>query len=270
MSSPSAPPRAARAPVVRLPRLVNASRFAAKRDVHWHEHPGMELVLVTEGHCRCEAGAKTLDARAGTLFVLPKRVPQFQHTPVFTRTTYAVIDDFDHCFDDTARTVNVQNDPFVPRWMEDLCELRHAPQFAEKGADRVSVAGALALAVLERINRIENRSADDAEWHPGLARAVRHLETRRGESVTVGELARHAHLSPSHLTALFRERFGCGPLQHLQKMRMVHARRLLEAPYLTVQEVAAECGYDDANYFVRIFRKHHKMPPGAWREKCGA
>lgn len=267
---PKAPsPHAARPAVVRLPRLVNASRFAAKRDVSWHEHPGMELVLVTEGCCRCEAGAKSLDARAGTLFVLPKRVPQFQHTPVFTRTTYAVIDDFDHCFDDAARTVDVSHDPLVPRWMEDLCELRHAPLPGERAPERNDVAGALALAVLERINRIENRSAAAAEWHPGLARAVRYLETRRSEAVAIEELARYAHLSPSHLTALFRERFGCGPLQHQQKMRMAHARRLLEAPYLTVQEVAAECGYDDANYFVRIFRKHHKMPPGAWREKRG-
>ncbi|GEM_PF-6267562 len=46
---------------------------------------------------------------------------------------------------------------------------------------------------------------------------------------------------------------------------MAHARELLLNRYMSVGEVAARCGYEDANYFTRLFHKIHHCPPGEYR-----
>ena len=86
------------------------------------------------------------------------------------------------------------------------------------------------------------------------------------QPIDVPALAAQSHVSTSHLTALFRRKFRCGPLRYHQNLRMSLARRLLLNPYLSIGEIAQNCGYEDVNYFVRLFRKRHEVPPAKWRQ----
>jgi transcriptional regulator GlxA family with amidase domain len=97
---------------------------------------------------------------------------------------------------------------------------------------------------------------------------VRYLERRSLEATTVGDLARHAGVSASHLGALFRARFGCGPLKYQLRLKLQLAAKLLANSYLGVAEVGAACGFPDPNYFSRIFRAQHGMPPREWRRRA--
>ena len=83
----------------------------------------------------------------------------------------------------------------------------------------------------------------------------------------MNHLARASALSASHLAALFRQHLGCAPMAWLQQQRLELACRLLRNAYLSVAEVAAACGYPDANYFARLFRQRHGCTPGAWRRR---
>ena len=51
----------------------------------------------------------------------------------------------------------------------------------------------------------------------------------------------------------------------LQNYRMAHARRLLQQPYCDIKEVAFQCGYPDAGYFARQFKKIHLCSPTEFR-----
>ena len=53
----------------------------------------------------------------------------------------------------------------------------------------------------------------------------------------------------------------------LQNYRMAHARRLLQQPYCDIKEVAFQCGYPDAGYFARQFKKIHLCSPTEFRFK---
>ncbi|WP_223622492.1 AraC family transcriptional regulator [Microbacterium sp. EST19A] len=98
-----------------------------------------------------------------------------------------------------------------------------------------------------------------------LERAMRYLEARVDGNIQVSELAALVDMSPSHLSALFRQATGSGPAAFHTSLRMSHARNLLDTTSLSVREIAAAVGYADPLYFSRHFRRLHGLNPTSYR-----
>ncbi len=246
--------------LAQLPIVHFAGRFIGGGDVPFHGHPGTELVFVTSGRCAVRISGQLLEGAAGALFVLPAGVLHNQESRGPATTTYANFTMPTRAFSAAARTIAVGRDSPIAGWLEQLADF-------ELTASPPAVRGALALAVIESLNHREQRESHHRELHPGLLKAVRRIETDLLEELTVKDLGRAADLSPSHLTALFRERFGCGPGAYQQRQRLALAGRLLRNSYLAVSDVASSCGYPDANYFARLFRQAFGCSPRAWRTR---
>ena len=63
------------------------------------------------------------------------------------------------------------------------------------------------------------------------------------------KLARSVNISPSRLHQLFKDETGLPPAKYLHLLRMERARELLENSYLSVKEVMACVGFNDASHF---------------------
>ena len=72
-------------------------------------------------------------------------------------------------------------------------------------------------------------------------------------------------LTRSRFTVLYKEFFGLPPNEELVKMRLELGERLLKETELSVKEIAGKCGYGSVEYFIRLFKKHHGVPPGKFR-----
>ncbi|MDQ0728264.1 AraC family transcriptional regulator [Microbacterium sp. W4I20] len=116
-------------------------------------------------------------------------------------------------------------------------------------------------------NLLTRIAADSILPHEGsaLERAMRYLEARVDGNIQVSELAALVGMSPSHLSALFREATGSGPAAFHTSLRMTHARNLLDTTSLSVREIAAAVGYTDPLYFSRHFRRLHGLNPTGYR-----
>ena len=66
---------------------------------------------------------------------------------------------------------------------------------------------------------------------------------------------------------LFIAQTGFPPVRYLQRLRLRRARLLLEGTLLSVKEVMALVGYNDASHFSRDFRRQHGASPTEFR--CG-
>lgn len=80
-------------------------------------------------------------------------------------------------------------------------------------------------------------------------------------------LAESIGISTNHLTKLFRAMTGLSTQEYLTMRRLEHARELLSGTTGGIAEIVEQCGFSDANYFSRCFRKHHGMSPTQFREK---
>jgi len=94
-----------------------------------------------------------------------------------------------------------------------------------------------------------------------IAYMLEHLNQR----LEVATLAALARVSPSHFFALFKRRTGCPPIDYFIRLRMQHARELLDAGSLHVKDVAEALGYEDPFYFSRVFKAVNRIPPSRYR-----
>lgn len=84
------------------------------------------------------------------------------------------------------------------------------------------------------------------------------------QNLTLEEIARSVSISPYYFCRLFREELGVSFTEYLTKVRLGKAVDLL-AQGLSVKECCFALGYNDPNYFSRIFRKYYQVSPSEYR-----
>lgn len=83
----------------------------------------------------------------------------------------------------------------------------------------------------------------------------------------VAELAERMHLSISHFQYLYRNFFGISCIQDVIEARIAYAQHYLVTTEMTVQALAAFCGYENELHFMRQFKKQTGLTPSEYREE---
>lgn len=85
-------------------------------------------------------------------------------------------------------------------------------------------------------------------------------------SLSIRTLADHVYLTPTYLSNLFKKSTGQTIGQYLVDVRIEKAKRLMKEPQLKFYQVASMVGYEDPNYFAKIFKKKTNMTPSEHKE----
>lgn len=86
-------------------------------------------------------------------------------------------------------------------------------------------------------------------------------------NIRVEELCRVAGMSKSQFYRQFTEATGMTPVQLILEERLRRAKDMLSGSDLSVKEVAYASGFNDPNYFNRIFKKIEGLTPGQFRRR---
>ena len=82
-------------------------------------------------------------------------------------------------------------------------------------------------------------------------------------------IAEKLNVNPSYLSSLFHREYGCTLTEYINKQRIDQGIALLRLTARPVQEIAAECGIQDVNYFIKLFKKQTGFTPSRYREQLG-
>ena len=77
----------------------------------------------------------------------------------------------------------------------------------------------------------------------------------------IAELAERLEVSQEYLTRCFCKYTGVTPGKYLNQVRIENARLLLRQGQHSIQFISDACGFANANYFARVFRKSVGVNP---------
>ena len=106
---------------------------------------------------------------------------------------------------------------------------------------------------------------DGASKYTRLARDYVHDHYYRAMSVqSVADLLK---VSPNYFSATFKHDMGMGFSDYLTAVRLDKAIALLDDPLLSIHEISRIIGYEDHNYFSRVFKKNYALTPSEYRQR---
>jgi YesN/AraC family two-component response regulator len=113
----------------------------------------------------------------------------------------------------------------------------------------------------------DEESEQEISWR--LERALSYIRNHIGEDLPLDTVADAAGISAQHLSRLFRDELNSNFVKFVTESRMDLACRLLDETTLGVAEIGGKCGFRDANYFAKVFRKSRSLSPLDYRNGVG-
>ncbi|SFO87948.1 two-component system, response regulator YesN [Halolactibacillus alkaliphilus] len=125
----------------------------------------------------------------------------------------------------------------------------------------------------EEIKQYFNQLKEDyIIYHAQLAddwftKMKHHIQTHIQDDLSLEHLSDEAGLSPIYVSKVFKERLGMNYIDFLTKCRIDRAKQLLEDDTVSIKSIAGDVGYQDANYFSKVFKKVTGETPKTYRQQ---
>ncbi len=113
-------------------------------------------------------------------------------------------------------------------------------------------------------------SSPDDEWSRSVQRVVEHCRTHLDSALTLDELARVAGCSRSQLGRRVKRVLGVSPTQHVLRVRVEAATRMLAESDMPIVDVAGRCGFYDQSDFTKRFARLTNRTPAQFRTDARA
>lgn len=163
-------------------------------------------------------------------------------------------------------TISFFSTPDLRRIVEMVEFLVQASQSA--GPLREMVVKGLGMALFATLADLTRGETPDARQEPQRIFQIKWLvrDQLYNPELNVTFMAHRIGCSADYLSHVFHKETGETLIHYIHRQRMLGALEVIGNPALTVSEIAWACGFADAGYFTRVFRKHTGMTPQAYRK----
>lgn len=102
--------------------------------------------------------------------------------------------------------------------------------------------------------------------NPAFNQLLAYIEEHYMEELSCSDCARLFNMSQSNIARLFKKYLNVSFTEYYNEVRIQKAKELLERG-MPIKEAASSTGYNNLNYFYRIFKKKYGMPPKEYVRK---
>ena len=134
--------------------------------------------------------------------------------------------------------------------------------------DQAAICRISECLVLIAMDKLEKDSSTNAGKAMSTYRNIYdYLYHHFQEDLTRDAVAAEFKITPTHVSRLFKmfgnENFNA----KLRRIRLDYAKELLENTKLNLEEIAGQCGFSGACYFIQVFKAAYGMRPSSFRNK---
>lgn len=95
---------------------------------------------------------------------------------------------------------------------------------------------------------------------------ISYIDFHYNEDLTLSLFAEMFNISKTYLSNLFKKETGITLTEFIHQTRMRKAIILLNSSTLPITAIATACGYNDINYFIRIFKRTYGLSPKQYQK----
>lgn len=134
--------------------------------------------------------------------------------------------------------------------------------------DRIQSLQEIRQKIIEMVMEcVSTESVADANARSKIQMAIGYIQEHFAENLTVNVLAEHYGMSPNYFSSMFKKEMSRSAVNYITELRINQARELLCHSELSVVDISKKVGYEDSQYFFRVFKKYLGMTPLQYREE---
>ena len=154
---------------------------------------------------------------------------------------------------------------------------------AEKGGvhpiyiDNISEKFAILIERAQNLNQLQNlgtlmmneycdvvKGYSTRNYSPLVKKAVDYIQLNLEDPLTLNDIAAIIHVNPSLLSRKFKEDTNMNIIEYINHKRIDEAKLYLQRGNTSVTEIAFMVGFNDLNYFSRVFKKITSLTPSQY------
>jgi AraC-like DNA-binding protein len=250
---------------------------------HWHEH--LQFIYFTAGQAFIACNSRSFRVGAGDLVVINGNELHYGENLSPELLCYMIRIDFSFLLSnqvDSCQTKYIvpliQNQiSFINRVGNDKDVIQCVQKMVDEyfsckvGYELAIKASAYELMVLLFRGYLDKISSE--KEHEVIMRNVKRfqrildfLDSHYPEPISIDQLADMVSVSKYHFCHLFKQLTGKSTGDYINQLRINNALTLLRESDLNITEIAMASGFNDTNYFCRIFKKYRKVSPSQFRK----
>lgn len=104
--------------------------------------------------------------------------------------------------------------------------------------------------------------------HKDLALQIdEYISSHFDEEINAQSLCDEFKIGKTQLYNIAKQNYGIGIAEHIRNLRIEKAKKLLQDSKLSLAEIATQCGFEDYNYFITVFKRIVGIPPKQYAKK---
>jgi two-component system, response regulator YesN len=100
-----------------------------------------------------------------------------------------------------------------------------------------------------------------------IEKTCKYINANYMKEIRLEEMAEMVNYSSHYFSKMFKLYKKKNFIDYVTSVRVAKAKELLSGSQLTIREVGSLVGYEDQNYFTRVFKRMENMTPSEYRDK---
>ncbi len=233
---------------------------------HWHEH--IELLFIIEGSCIISYGSETMNASKNDLAIINcnelHSTQASDDSIIFCmHISRSFFSDTD--FDSLLFKSYIKNDKIVRELITDIFKEKEK----QKEGYNMQIKGLTYLLMTHLMRNYSLKKEDIPVKRTKLLKinaVLRYITTHYQTQITTADLAKKFFLSEYYFCHFFKSETGMTPLSYINKFRIEKATMHIKSTNESITQIGLMVGFQDSNYFSKIFKKYKGMSPREYRK----
>ena len=120
--------------------------------------------------------------------------------------------------------------------------------------------------ILELTRAVHEHKLTLGDYSIPVQKIMEYVELHLGNEITIKRLSEITNMSISHLSKIFKSETKQTISEYIAKKRCEKAASFLKNTDYAIQDISSFVGYQDNNYFVKVFKKIYGITPSSYRK----